>query len=378
MELKLKYSHSFSDSIPIEIDRDSWRSLPTNIETEIQTNPVYSLMLKNFKTTLEKGVSETEAQIKTLGYETIRFKLKNLTGTLIPDKKESSTDLLSVQSNKMNELKKNPLSQNKYQEKLIPQNQNQVAEKMSTNLNIAIEAEAPTEPIVLAINSDDIDTNLSENNHNKSEKFSLKNSLFKWNKKPTKAEEAALKLQERKIYLQELGKKLQNARKMRCLSMQQVHKQTFVPLHYVEAIERGETERLPEDVYLRGFIFRLGNALGFDGITLAAALPSSNSLKGLIPSWSESDQEFGFHLHPAYLYVGYAALIAGTVSGLSWMSQQPSSGVNMVPDTLEPPDSFVKSQKHSETTQTPGLKSTRGSLVVGSDIAPPETFTVIS
>ncbi|NEQ40795.1 MAG: hypothetical protein F6K40_33080 [Okeania sp. SIO3I5] len=245
---------------------------------------------------------------------------------------------------------------------------------MSKNLTTAIEAETPTESIVVSINSDNTDTNLSENNHNSSQEFQPQKNLLQWRKKPTKAEQTALALQERKTYLQELGEKLQKARKMRCLSMKQIHKQTFVPLHYLEAIEKGETEKLPEDVYLRGFIFRLGNALGFDGVTLAAALPISNSLEGLMPSWSKSNKDSGFYLNPAYLYVGYTVLIAGAVSGLSWMSQQPSPGANLIPDTQEPPDSVADSDRHLETTQVPGLKSTAGGLVVGSDMAPPETM----
>ena len=245
---------------------------------------------------------------------------------------------------------------------------------MSTNLTTAIKPETPTESIVVSRNSENTDTNLSENNNNYSEKFPVQNNLIKWKKRPTKAEQAALKLQERNTYLQELGKKLQKARKIRCLSMKQIHKQTFVPLHYLEAIEKGETEKLPEDVYLRGFIFRLGNALGFDGVTLAAALPISNSLQGLMPSWYKSNKDFRFYLHPAYLYVGYTALIAGAVSGLSWMSQQPSPGANLIQDKLESPNSVADSDRHLETTQIPGLKSTTVSLVVGSDMAPPETM----
>ncbi len=388
MELKLASSHSFSGNIPIEIDRDSWRfaerherrslaaaiSLPTNIEAEIQSSQIYSLMLINLKTTLEEAVAQTEAQIKLLGPEAIKLSLKNLTRTLIPDKKDSSTNLTSSQTNNIDEQEKNPIYQHKDREKLIPKNQNQVQEKMSTNLSSAIEVETTTESILVSINSDNTDTNLSENNNNYSEEFPVQNNRLKWNKKPTKAEQAALELQQRNTYLQELGKKLQKARKMRCLSMKQIHKQTFVPLHYLEAIEKGETEKLPEDVYLRGFIFRLGNALGFDGVTLAAALPISNSLQGLMPSWSKSNKDFGFYLHPAYLYLGYTALMAGAVSGLSWMSQQPNPGANLMPDTQEPPDSVAHSDRHLETTQTPGLKSSAGSLVVGSDMAPPETM----
>ena len=245
---------------------------------------------------------------------------------------------------------------------------------MSKNLTTTIELETSNKSIILSRNSDNTDANLLENEQNSSQEFEPQNNLLKWKKKPTKAEKKALELEKKNTYLQEIGKKLQKARTMRCLSMRQINKQTFVPLHYIEAIEKGEIEKLPEDVYLRGFIFRLGNALGFDGETLATALPISNSLQGLIPSWSESNKDFRFYLHPAYLYVGYATLIAGAVSGLNWISQQPSPKANLIRNTIEPANSVKHSDRHLETIQVPGLKSTIGSLVVGSDIAAPETM----
>ena len=245
---------------------------------------------------------------------------------------------------------------------------------MSTNPSNTVEIEASNESIVLSENSDNTETNLLEKKHNFSQEFKPQNNLLKWKKKPSKAEQKALELQAKSTYLQELGEKLQKARKIRCLSIKQIHRQTFVPLHYIEAIEKGETEKLPEDVYLRGFIIRLGNFLGFDGETLAAALPISHSLQGLIPSWSESNQNFGFYLDSAYLYIGYATLIAGTVSGLNWISQQTSPEANLIQNTIEPSNSVVHSDKDLETSQTPGLKSTTNSLVVSSDIAPPETM----
>lgn len=276
----------------------------------------------------------------------------------------------------MNEQKENINYQQMNQEKLIPNHQNQPQTHMITNLTTNIESEIIAESALVSIDSHNMETNLSENNQNSSEELQP-NNRKKRRKKLTKAEKAALLVQERNTYLQQLGEKLQKARKMRCLSIKQIHKQTFVPLHYLEAIEKGQTDELPEDVYLRGFIFRIGNALGFDGVALAEALPMSDPLQNLMPSWSNSNKNIGLGLRPIHLYVGYTALMASAVGGLSWMSQQPSPGANLTPDKLETPDSVAHSNKHNkhlETTQTPGLKSTKGSVVVGSDVAPPETM----
>ena len=376
MEVKLASNHSYSfrGNIPIEIYQDSWRSLPTKIESENQSSQVYNLMLTNLKNTLEEAVAQTEAQIKELGSQTIKLSLQKLSRTLVPEKETSSTDLISSQLNNIDDWEKTCLAEKKDQEKLIPTNQNQVEKNMTTNLTIT-EQETVTEAILVSVNSDNIETNLSETNQTSSEEFEAQNNQKKSKKKLTKAEQAALALEERNTYLHQLSEKLQQARQIRCLSLKQIHKQTFVPLHYLEAIEKGKTEELPEDVYLRGFIFRIGNALGFDGLALAAALPTSDSLQGLMPSWSNSNKNFGFYLHPVHLYLGYTALMASAIGGLSWMSQQPSPGANLIPDTRETSNLATHSeQENLETTQTPGLKSTRGTTVVGSDVAPPETM----
>lgn len=374
MELKPTSGYSFSGHIPIEIGQDDWRSLLSNIEAEIHTSQVYSLMLTDIKTSLEEAVAKTETQIEVLGIEAIKLSLRNLTRTLIPEKKESSADLIYSPSDNINEPKESISYQQMNQEQFIQNHQNQPQTHMSTNLTTTIESEITTESTLVSIDSHNVETNLSENNQNSLEELPAQNNQRKRRKKLTKAEKAALLVQEKNTYLQQLGEKVQKARKMRCLSMKQIHKQTFIPLHYLEAIEKGQTDELPEDIYLRGFIFRIGNALGFDGVALAEALPMSDPLQGLMPSWSNSNKNIGSGIGPIHLYIGYTALMAGAVGGLSWMSQQPSPGANLTPDKLETPDSVAHSDKHLETTQTPGLKSTKGSVVVGSDLAPPETM----
>ncbi|NET41435.1 helix-turn-helix transcriptional regulator [Okeania sp. SIO2B3] len=374
MELKPTSGYSFSGHIPIEIGQDNWRSLLSNIEAETYTRQVYSVMLTDIKTSLEEAVAQTEAQIKVLGLETIKLSLKNLTRTLIPEKKASSAAPINSNSHNMNEHKESMNYQQMNQEKLIQNHQNQPQTHMSTNLNTTVESEITTESALVSIDSNNMETHIPENNQNSLEELQPQNNRRKRRKKLTKAEKAALLVQEKNTYLQQLGEKLQKARKMRCLSMKQIHKQTFVPLHYLEAIEKGQTDELPEDIYLRGFIFRIGNALGFDGVALAEALPMSDPLQGLMPSWSNSNKDIGLGIGPIHLYIGYTALMAGAVGGLNWMSQQPSPGANLAPDKLETPDSVAHSDKHLETIQTPGLKSTKGSVVVGSDLAPPETM----
>jgi DNA polymerase III alpha subunit (gram-positive type) len=377
MEYQSASSYSYSGKIPIEIDRDGWRSLLTNIEAELETSQLYTNVLTDLKTSLEEASTLATAQIKALGADTIKQNLKNITQTFIPETKASSTDLNSSQPtpSHIDEKEKQLQSQQLYKSNSTLNNKEQVAKQMSINIPTSIQPEITIESIPQSINSENTDTNLLENNQeNFSEELEQQNNRKKRKKKLTKAEKAALAAQEKHTYLYKLGQQLRKARQMRCLSLKQINRQTFVPLHYLEAIETGNTGELPEDVYLKGFIFRIGNALGLDGATLAAELPISDPLQGIIPSRSKGGIDSGFYLRPVHLYVGYTALMAGAIGGLTWMSEQPSPGANLVPEIPEIPDSVATSDREIETTQKPGLKSTNGKIVVGSDIAPPETM----
>jgi cytoskeletal protein RodZ len=62
--------------------------------------------------------------------------------------------------------------------------------------------------------------------------------------------------------VRQLGEELLRVRQDRGISLYQLHLQTLVPLHHLKALETGQTDKLPEDIYVRGFVRRLGDALG--------------------------------------------------------------------------------------------------------------------
>ncbi|MGB8691420.1 MAG: helix-turn-helix domain-containing protein [Microcoleus sp.] len=195
--------------------------------------------------------------------------------------------------------------------------------------------------------------------------------------KNTPEETAAPSVQQRKDCLCELGRELRQGRQIRCLSLQQLHDQTLVPLHHLESIENGEIEKLPQDIYLRGFIRRIGDALGLDGHAMADALPKPEPSQIVNPylSVSDSSSTDGFQMHPVHLYLGYTALMAGAVGGLAWLSQQPVvPGAQAVPQTQVKPPSVAPAQKRQEKAPKPGLKKSisHGGMVMGADMAPPE------
>jgi hypothetical protein len=198
-------------------------------------------------------------------------------------------------------------------------------------------------------------------------------------KKLTKAELAQqIAEQEREQLLRQVGQELRQARLERSLSVFQLHSQTLVPIHHIEALESGCLEHLPEDVYIRGFIRRIAHALGLDGMTMTASIPEPDPVKSVVPSWYRAPSTSsmpGFQLNSVHLYLGYTALIAGAVGGLSWMSNKSVPGASVTPEpTGSSQTSMSPKAQGTESNTKPGLKASKTGVKAGSDIAPPEAF----
>ena len=150
---------------------------------------------------------------------------------------------------------------------------------------------------------------------------------------------------------------------------------THIPAHQMAAVEKGDMESLPADVYVRGFIRVMANALGLNGVTLAASLPTPETKESLVPSLFQSDKtpKLGLDISPMHLYVGYTALVAGAVGGLSLVSQH---NAEKAVNTDEPTSGSQVSEsfKHKENKAKPGIKSSNAGITIGSDIAPPEAI----
>jgi cytoskeleton protein RodZ len=75
-----------------------------------------------------------------------------------------------------------------------------------------------------------------------------------------------------------LGSYLRQQREQRSLTIEAVAEGTFVRQPLLEAIETGNSDRLPEVVYVQGFIRRYGDFLGLDGTKLAHSLSRDPTL----------------------------------------------------------------------------------------------------
>ena len=79
--------------------------------------------------------------------------------------------------------------------------------------------------------------------------------------------------------IKEIGTYLRQKREESCLSIDDIAALTMIRLPMLEALETGNWQKLPELIYVKGFIKRYGDALKIDGKALADRLsPSAEQL----------------------------------------------------------------------------------------------------
>jgi len=118
--------------------------------------------------------------------------------------------------------------------------------------------------------------------------------------------------------LGELGKKLQQVREQKMMSLEQVAAKTLIQPRILNAIEQGKLEQLPEPVYTQGFIRRFAEALDLDGAEFASTFPAKPGVQRR-PDWHQLPAA---PLRPIHLYVLYVVLIVAAASGLSYLTNR--------------------------------------------------------
>jgi cytoskeletal protein RodZ len=120
--------------------------------------------------------------------------------------------------------------------------------------------------------------------------------------------------QQRAEKLAQIGATLRRRREDKQISLERIESTTRIRQSFLQAIEAGNIDKLPEPVYIRGFIKQYAEALDLDGTELANSFPLEDYRQSLKP--------VGVSLPPAqlqtsHLYAIYILLIIGAVSILS-------------------------------------------------------------
>ncbi|MBZ8180221.1 helix-turn-helix domain-containing protein [Oscillatoria salina] len=313
------------ESSPIEITQEGLRSILNQIETELLESEVYRSTLAGLQTMLGEAVDNAQILVKAVGREAIRLAFRQIA------KQYNFVPVVT---------------------------QTEDFSSSGTTVDFTEEVTTDTEK------EDKIARKLE------TEQFDLERrplGVTKVSKKLTKAEQIAQKaVQERQEILSQIGQRLQQARLTQSLSVQQLYNKTLVPHHHIKAIEQGCLEELPEDVYVRGFIRRMANALGFDGGAIAASLPTPAT--SVVPSWYHQPKSpLSLELNSIHLYLGYAGLVAGAIGGLALISDRTTPQVDLDPASVSPTQEYAENDLQAELSEL-------DRSAVGAEIAPPESF----
>lgn len=153
-------------------------------------------------------------------------------------------------------------------------------------------------------------------------------------------------LREQTELLAQIGQRLRHVRQEKGLSLQRIETETMIPIRTLTAIEEGQLNKLPEVVYIQGFIRRYADAIGMNGSEMALTFSPDSHSPSAHSRWRFS---INAHLRPIHLYLLYVLLMAGAVGGLSsFLSRSPLNNVNA--SSLAP----LSSVSASNSSQTPG------------------------
>lgn len=136
---------------------------------------------------------------------------------------------------------------------------------------------------------------------------------MKWTQKQQQDQIFENNEQQRAEKLAELGSTLRRHRQEKQLTLEQIEAQTRIRARFLQAIEAGKLDQLPEPVYIQSFIKKYAQTLGLDGTQLASTFPVSDR-----PQTKTHNVNLpAAQLHTTHLYALYIFVIVCAVSALS-------------------------------------------------------------
>lgn len=136
-----------------------------------------------------------------------------------------------------------------------------------------------------------------------------------------------------------LGAKLASERKERGLTLEDVAERTRIPMRYLQAIETGNSQQLPEPVYVRAFIRKYGDLVELDGQALIQQLQPVSATVAAPRTTSPIERASASIAKPTprpfHLWLLYGAVVLVAVGGLSYL--QRSTGPQAIPQKVATP-----------------------------------------
>jgi cytoskeleton protein RodZ len=374
MTMASAYFFSIPGNPTIQISKDELRSLLRKIESELHRSKVYRVAVANLQKLLGTSDEEATNLFKAVGREAITLAFKQFAR-----KQESVTNInLPVDDTELSNV-------NLEQSHDSPHSLKNIAVTSETGLVDTTEIKLPSISTSTSIFESKSETGADVVANKTIEEPPKTKTPIKWlwqNQKLSKSERTAqLAAEQRLESLRKIGEQLRQARESQGLTLQKLNIYTHISVHQMQAVENADLDQLPEDILIRGFIRVMGNALGLNGIILANSLPAPNPTKSVLPSWYQTKKapgQLNLELGPIHLYLGYTALVAGAVGGLSLISQQANdqtveNSQVIIPTSSSLCESTQKTEVNVKSVK-PGIKSHARGVCLGADISPPEAF----
>ncbi len=382
----MEYKHQKCNDIAITISQGELRDILRCIETEFVDSEIYLRTLSGLGNLIDKSSPNLTPVLNSLGREAIRLTFRAFAEhfNLVPMAEISSGNLAHNQNFKEETISPEPSKFAAINTRINTDSPDQEPQFPASGF---LNAQMPKSPNTELVSPESPDTQSPQSQLTETpdpnskilntskiklpESVTTMQTLQKKSKKPSKLELAAqLATQERETGLLEIGAILSRSRNQQGWSINYLHSLTFVPIYQIAALEAGDSQKLPEDIYLRGFIRRLATALHLDGATLLQKLPQPDAAKEVLPSWyhgKESSQGSPIgYITPVHLYLGYTTLLAGALGGLAMIAPQEQGQLPI--DLLAPADSSQQDSSRKEQSNFNNLEQQRSS-----SIAPPES-----
>lgn len=137
--------------------------------------------------------------------------------------------------------------------------------------------------------------------------------------------------------LKEIGAQLRQQRQEQSISTEEVAAKTYISSRLLTALEEGQSENLPEPVFIQGFIRRYADVLALDGDALAKTFSTATEV---LPTNSEmaAPQQVSLQMpsREIGLYALYCILMALAASGLFFLVNRPQTAQPVVEKKTQP------------------------------------------
>lgn len=369
MVMETRY-HNYNNPA-IKISQGELRHILQRIEVDFMESKIYLQSLTGLENSLGKSVANLSSTLSSLGREAIRLTFRELAKhcNIVATNTEEKEEKLFIQ---------NSIPIHNYSRvegiSLDSQPLSSIPDAEENNAQFS-QASQSIEPINFnSSQSPSLNPPINTNNSPRPQSSPMQTSNLppskpKRGKKLTKVELMAQLDQAREEGLKEIGLIIHQARVQKGWSIDYVHSLTLITLHQIIALETGDLKTLPEDVYLRGFIYRLATALHLDASSLLQKLPQPDITRSTIPSWYQHSPSSTSYIRPIHLYLGYSTLVAGALGGLAVISPQESR--SLLPEL---PTIFTSPSPGNSQQNTPTNKSGTDNSIQEAhrSIAPPE------